>query len=75
MIKNVDELVKALGGLKPAADAFKVGKPSICNWKKGGRLPAWAMVRATELAGANRLVLDPKVLQAKKPKPRRSKAA
>ena len=61
MIKTVDGFIDAIGGTASAAVAFGVSRPAVSNWRAGGKLPAWAWMRARDIAHANDLTLEPRI--------------
>tara|TARA_R110000737_G_scaffold249143_1_gene259093 strand:+ start:155 stop:349 length:195 start_codon:yes stop_codon:yes gene_type:complete len=39
-MKNVSEIIDALGGQKEAAKILQVTQQAVCNWKRRGGIPA-----------------------------------
>lgn len=74
MIKTVDGFIDAIGGTASAAVAFGVSRPAVSNWRAGGKLPAWAWMRARDIAHANDLTLEPRIFTSARMAPR-TKAA
>jgi len=67
MIRTVAQLIDALGGTDAAAEALKVGKKALSNWKVANDLPLWVRLDAARIAHTNGLVIDPALVG---PKPR-----
>ena len=73
MIKTVDGFIDAIGGTASAAVAFGVSRPAVSNWRAGGKLPAWAWMRARDIAHANDMTLEPRLFTSVRPKPSKAK--
>jgi len=69
MIKTVDGFIDAIGGTASAALAFGVSRPAVSNWRAGGKLPAWAWMRARDIAHANDMTLEPRLFTSTRSKP------
>lgn len=66
-IVSVSEFVELLGGNDDAAKLFKISAPAICNWKKSGRFPAWALPTVAELASRHHVTFPAKAVKVKRP--------
>lgn len=63
MITTLDEFIDALGGTGAAARAFDSKSNAVSNWKGAGRFPAWAAMRARDIAQENKMLVDPRLFE------------
>ena len=67
MITTVEQFIAEIGGTTVAADVFATGMTVVSNWKKRGRFPAWAAVRARDIARTNKMRVDPRLFEIHRP--------
>lgn len=64
---TVAEFVDLLGGNAKAAKLFGVTEPAVCNWKKAGRFPAWALLPAIKASEERGVTFPPRALKPPRP--------
>lgn len=69
MLTTVEEFIEAMGGTKVAVKVFKASVTAICNWRARDRFPPWAKAQALDIARTNKMRVDPRLFEIKRPKP------
>lgn len=61
---NVQVLIDRLGGVQSAARKLGVSHPTVCDWRRAGRVPARRVPAVSEATGVARHVIRPDLWEA-----------